>query len=245
MNIISLVPVHPCREPIIQAALELKATLIWADDEEHFDDLLRLNSLSFGIMASVHCKVGESRLIRHLRAAKLTNCIYVMLLDARSDHRSIARALGAGADQAEVWPVDPKLLSAQIKAIIGRDRNAPAGIISFGGVEFDTTTGNVIGKRGRVHLTKVEGTLLETLSSFPNRPLAKPFLHRAIYGGGDGPDMKIIDVFICKLRKKLSAVCGEEHIETVWGRGFRFHADGFVVETTEMRVVSHRREAAE
>ena len=41
------------------------------------------------------------------------------------------------------------------------------------------------------------------------------------YGGMDEPEMKIIDVFICKLRKKLaSASSGKKYIETVWGRGY-------------------------
>ncbi|ASM72488.1 cell cycle response regulator CtrA [Pseudosulfitobacter pseudonitzschiae] len=37
----------------------------------------------------------------------------------------------------------------------------------------------------------------------------------------DEPELKIIDVFICKLRKKLStATGGQNYIETVWGRGY-------------------------
>ena len=42
-----------------------------------------------------------------------------------------------------------------------------------------------------------------------------------LYGGRDEPELKIIDVFICKLRKKLAnAAKGNNYIETVWGRGY-------------------------
>ena len=42
-----------------------------------------------------------------------------------------------------------------------------------------------------------------------------------LYGGMDEPELKIIDVFICKLRKKLAAaIDGDNYIETVWGRGY-------------------------
>jgi two-component system cell cycle response regulator CtrA len=44
-----------------------------------------------------------------------------------------------------------------------------------------------------------------------------------LYGGMDEPELKIIDVFICKLRKKLKAVAGDHYIETVWGRGYMLH----------------------
>ena len=51
--------------------------------------------------------------------------------------------------------------------------------------------------------------------------LTKEMFLNHLYGGMDEPELKIIDVFICKLRKKLQAATGGEHyIETVWGRGY-------------------------
>jgi two-component system cell cycle response regulator CtrA len=53
------------------------------------------------------------------------------------------------------------------------------------------------------------------------KPTPKEMFLNHLYGGMDEPELKIIDVFICKLRKKLSnATDGENHIETVWGRGY-------------------------
>jgi hypothetical protein len=47
------------------------------------------------------------------------------------------------------------------------------------------------------------------------------FFGLMVCGGVAEPELKIIDVFVCKLRKKLSMACGgENYIETVWGRGY-------------------------
>ena len=51
--------------------------------------------------------------------------------------------------------------------------------------------------------------------------LTKEMFLNHLYGGMDEPELKIIDVFICKLRKKLAvAAQGKNFIETVWGRGY-------------------------
>ena len=63
--------------------------------------------------------------------------------------------------------------------------------------------------------------MLELLSLRKGTTLTKEMFLNHLYGGMDEPELKIIDVFICKLRKKLSeAIGGESHIETVWGRGY-------------------------
>jgi two-component system cell cycle response regulator CtrA len=73
----------------------------------------------------------------------------------------------------------------------------------------------------RVHLTGKEYQMLELLSLRKGTTLTKEMFLNHLYGGMDEPELKIIDVFICKLRKKLAAATnGEHHIETVWGRGY-------------------------
>jgi two-component system cell cycle response regulator CtrA len=63
--------------------------------------------------------------------------------------------------------------------------------------------------------------MLELLSLRKGTTLTKEMFLNHLYGGMDEPELKIIDVFICKLRKKLAAATGGEHyIETVWGRGY-------------------------
>ena len=73
----------------------------------------------------------------------------------------------------------------------------------------------------RVHLTGKEYQMLELLSLRKGTTLTKEMFLNHLYGGMDEPELKIIDVFICKLRKKLAAATGGKHyIETVWGRGY-------------------------
>jgi two-component system cell cycle response regulator CtrA len=72
-----------------------------------------------------------------------------------------------------------------------------------------------------VHLTGKEYQMLELLSLRKGTTLTKEMFLNHLYGGMDEPELKIIDVFICKLRKKLAAAAqGKHHIETVWGRGY-------------------------
>jgi DNA-binding response OmpR family regulator len=73
----------------------------------------------------------------------------------------------------------------------------------------------------RVHLTGKEYQMLELLSLRKGTTLTKEMFLNHLYGGMDEPELKIIDVFICKLRKKLAnASGGQNFIETVWGRGY-------------------------
>jgi two-component system cell cycle response regulator CtrA len=72
-----------------------------------------------------------------------------------------------------------------------------------------------------LHLTAKEYGILELLSLRKGTTLTKEMFLNHLYGGMDEPELKIIDVFICKLRKKLSLACGgANYIETVWGRGY-------------------------
>jgi two-component system cell cycle response regulator CtrA len=87
------------------------------------------------------------------------------------------------------------------------------------GVNLDAKTVEV--NNMRVHLTGKEYQMLELLSLRKGTTLTKEMFLNHLYGGMDEPELKIIDVFICKLRKKLATASGGNHyIETVWGRGY-------------------------
>ena len=88
-------------------------------------------------------------------------------------------------------------------------------------VNLDTKTVEVNG--ARVNLTNKEYQMLELLALRKGVTLSKEMFLNQLYGGMDEPEVKIIDVFICKLRKKLAqAANGKDYIETVWGRGYMF-----------------------
>ena len=86
-------------------------------------------------------------------------------------------------------------------------------------VNLDTRVVTVDGNP--VHLTGKEYDILELLSLRKGATLTKEMFLNHLYGGTGEPELKIIDVFVCKLRKKLAQATGGSHyIETVWGRGY-------------------------
>ncbi len=114
-----------------------------------------------------------------------------------------------------------KGMPSRIHAVVHRSKGHSQSVIRTGklAVNLDAKTVEVDG--ARVHLTGKEYAMLELLSLRKGTTLTKEMFLNHLYGGMDEPELKIIDVFICKLRKKLSLACGgDNYIETVWGRGY-------------------------
>jgi two-component system, cell cycle response regulator CtrA len=157
--------------------------------------------------------------LRQLRVAKVETPI--LILSGMDDTESKLKGFGFGADDYMTKPFNRQELIARIHAIVRRSKGHAQSVITTGKftVNLDTKTVEVDGKP--VHLTGKEYQMLELLSLRKGTTLTKEMFLNHLYGGMDEPELKIIDVFICKLRKKLSeATGGENYIETVWGRGY-------------------------
>jgi two-component system cell cycle response regulator CtrA len=157
--------------------------------------------------------------LKKLRAAKVRTP--VMILSGIGEMDSKVRALGFGADDYITKPFHREELIARIQAVVRRSRGHSQSVIRTGklGVNLDAKTVEVDGSR--VHVTGKEYAMLELLSLRKGTTLTKDMFLNHLYNGIDEPEAKIIDVFICKLRKKLSLSCGgDNYIETVWGRGY-------------------------
>ncbi len=157
--------------------------------------------------------------LRQLRVARIDTPI--LILTGEDDTQSKIKGFGFGADDYLTKPFHREELVARIHAIIRRSKGHSQSIIRTGkiSVNLDAKTVDVAGKT--VHLTGKEYQMLELLSLRKGTTLTKEMFLNHLYGGMDEPELKIIDVFICKLRKKLSvATGGENYIETVWGRGY-------------------------
>lgn len=157
--------------------------------------------------------------LRQLRLAKVETPI--LILSGADDTESKIKGFGFGADDYLTKPFHREELVARIHAIIRRSKGHSQSIIRTGkiAVNLDAKTVDAGGKG--VHLTGKEYQMLELLSLRKGTTLTKEMFLNHLYGGMDEPELKIIDVFICKLRKKLSnATSGENYIETVWGRGY-------------------------
>ena len=157
--------------------------------------------------------------LRQLRNAKINTP--VMILSGTSEIDTKVKTFGGGADDYMTKPFHKDELVARIHAVVRRSKGHAQSVIKTGDilVNLDAKTVEVNGSR--VHLTGKEYQMLELLSLRKGTTLTKEMFLNHLYGGMDEPELKIIDVFICKLRKKLAASAqGMHHIETVWGRGY-------------------------
>jgi two-component system cell cycle response regulator CtrA len=157
--------------------------------------------------------------LKSLRLAKVQTPI--LILSGNAIVEAKVKALGFGADDYLTKPFHKDELIARIQAVVRRSKGHSQSVITTGKliVNLDAKTVEVDGSR--VHLTGKEYQMLELLSLRKGTTLTKEMFLNHLYGGMDEPELKIIDVFICKLRKKLAVACnGENYIETVWGRGY-------------------------
>ena len=144
-----------------------------------------------------------------------------MILSGLAGIEDKIKGLGGGADGYMTKPFHKDELVARIHSIVRRYRGHAQSIIEIDDLVINLDTKSVAVGGERVHLTSKEYQMLELLALRKGTTLSKEMFLNNLYGGMDEPELKIIDVFICKLRKKLaSASGGKDYIETVWGRGY-------------------------
>ena len=157
--------------------------------------------------------------LRRLRDAKVETPILILSGLAELDHK--IKGLGFGADDYLTKPFDRRELVARIQAIVRRSKGHASSIITTGRLSVDMTERTAAVDGVPVHLTGKEFGVLELLTLRKGTTLTKEMFLNHLYGGIDEPELKIIDVFICKLRKKLTTASGgDNYIATVWGRGY-------------------------
>jgi two-component system cell cycle response regulator CtrA len=162
--------------------------------------------------------VSGFEVLRSLRVAKVKTPILILSGLAGIDDK--VKGLGIGADDYLTKPFHKNELVARIHSIVRRSRGHARSVIQTGELVVNLDTKTVEVNSARVHLTGKEYQMLELLSLRKGTPLSKEMFLNHLYGGMDEPEVKIIDVFICKLRKKLAnASNGKNFVETLWGRG--------------------------
>ncbi|GHD99251.1 transcriptional regulator [Defluviimonas sp. 20V17] len=197
--------------------------------EETFfgSDLTRLNRKGSDTRAILIGATPRAlALIRAIRKQGCQNPLLVLPGQALGDGDP-ARLLDAGADDVLSPRADGAEIASRINAINRRIYGHAAESVTVGEVEafFDGRDPEVSGER--VRLSRREHAIFQHLVLSANRVVSRAAIYDAVYGmDDDQPFDKVIDVYICKLRKKLStaAASGHQYIETVYGRGYKFSA---------------------
>jgi two-component system, cell cycle response regulator CtrA len=163
--------------------------------------------------------ISGFEVLRRLRVAKVK--APTLILTGLHSIEDKVRVLGFGADDYLTKPFHKDELVARIHAIVRRLKGHAQSVIQTGDLIVDLDTKKVEVNGTHLHLTRKEHQILELLSLRKGTAITKEMFLNHLYGGMDEPDSKIIDVFICKLRRKLAdSSGGHEFIETVWARDY-------------------------
>jgi two-component system, cell cycle response regulator CtrA len=156
--------------------------------------------------------------VRRLRAARLATP--VLMLSETASPQAKVKGFAAGADDVITKPFDTQELVARIQAVVRRAKGFAQSSLIVGDLTLNLGSREVTVVGTPIHLTGKEYAILELLVLRKGMVLTKEAFLNHLYGGMDEPEVKIIDVFICKLRKKLAQAGADNVIGTVWGRGY-------------------------
>lgn len=215
-----LVEDDPATSKSIQMMLEGSGIVVDSTDlGEDGLEIGRLYEYDLIILDLMLPDMNGLEVLRRLRDSKIDTP--VLILSGLDGPDKKIKGLRTGADDYLTKPFDKGELMARVQAIVRRSQGHSQSIIKTGklAVNLDARTVEVDGRI--LHLTGKEYGILELLSLRKGTTLTKEMFLNHLYNGIDEPELKIIDVFICKLRKKLAtATGGDNYIETVWGRGY-------------------------
>ncbi|HQT47342.1 MAG TPA: response regulator transcription factor, partial [Acidocella sp.] len=191
-------------------------------------DLVKFYDYDVVLLRLSEDRLGDLDIVRKLRLARLRAPIVAI---ARSLNESARlRVLQAGADDLIVDALSHEEVFMKVQNLIRRSRGFQENALRIGQIEINMNAKKIYARGKPVTLTKKEYQIAEILALRKGVVLSKEAILDHLYGGLDEPNPKIIDVFICKIRKKLAVMGVDDFIETNWGRGYM--------------VIDHRQEAA-
>jgi DNA-binding response OmpR family regulator len=170
---------------------------------------------------------------RAWRLAGVKNLIFVLIDQTDLSPQAAAEArwplFGHGADEVQPMSIDRREFIARLSALERRDRGIEASRIKLpADAWFFPETGVVQSPAGVLSFSKMEADLLHLIALRVGSTVTKQMAMDYLYGGRDEPELKIVDVYVCKIRKKLDQILGgADVIRTVWGRGWEFEPNGF------------------
>jgi len=213
-----------------------------ADTGEEALELVRHYDYDIVVLDLMLPDIEGYEVVRRMRAARIETP--VLILSGLSRPQAKVKGLAMGADDFITKPFDKAELLARMQAIVRRSKGFSQPMLRVGPLQLNLDSRDVLVHGKEVHLTGKEYAILELLILRKGMVLTKEAFLNHLYGGMDEPEMKIIDVFICKLRKKLAQAGAPTLIGTVWGRGYMMreptteHADDTLPAALPSRALS-------
>ena len=209
----------PVSTALVKKALEGQQYVVECTDRgEDALDILKVYEFDALVLDLRLPDLDGGSVLRRLRA--IGSAVPVMVVSGIDDRQARIQTLLDGADEYLVKPVDRDELVARLKVLIRRAKGHATSVIRIGRLAVDLASRTVTVEDQPLKVTAKEYGILELLALRRGTTLSKEVFLDHLYGGIDEPEQKIIDVFICKLRKKIQAVGGGPGIETVWGQGY-------------------------
>ncbi len=183
-------------------------------------DLAKLYEYDIVVMELNLPDMSGYDVIKQLRRSKIRTPI--IIVSGLTGIQDKVKGLGMGADDYMTKPFHKDELVARILAITRRVKGNSVSSVTIGDLVVNLQTKTVSVRGNPVHLTGREYQMMELLVLRRDSTITKEAFLSHLYNGMDEPELKIIDVFICKLRKKLAGSDSEaNYIQTVWGRGYK------------------------
>ncbi len=148
--------------------------------------------------------------------------VYVILLTAKTEETDRVVGLSVGADDYVIKPFSPRELTARIKAALRRIKGSTSTsgeVLSYKHIRIDTAARQVTVDDNPIELTAIEFDLLKTLAENRGRVLTREQLLEKVWGGSYYGEMRVVDVHLGHVRRKLGR---DDLIATVRGVGYRF-----------------------
>jgi len=182
-------------------------------------ELLKLYEYDLVVLDLMLPDIPGADVLKQMRQS--TNMTPVLILSGINMPTKKVECFSVGADDYMTKPYDRSELVARVKAIVRRSRGLADNVIKVGRMTVNLNTKKVFIDDTLLPLTAKEYALVELLALKKGGTVSKESFLSQIYGGMDEPEIKIIDVFLCKIRQKIKKITGDEsYIHTVWGRGY-------------------------
>ncbi|MBT8428678.1 MAG: response regulator transcription factor [Gammaproteobacteria bacterium] len=167
--------------------------------------------------------ISGIELIRQLRS--LQRPFPILILTARDAWQDKVEGLESGADDYLTKPFRAEELMARVNALLRRAAGHSTPVLSFAGIEINTTEQTVSAQAEEIVLTGHEYRILEYLMLHAGKVVSKTELTEHIYDQDFDRDSNVVEVLIGRIRKKLDPDGSRRPIETLRGRGYRMSRD--------------------